>query len=48
MPHYLVREVENGKVHELPLMSWAQLQTFLEEYPQYEQALTAPAMVKVN
>lgn len=48
MPFYLVREIETGKVSELPRMSWDQLQTFLQENPQYEQAMTAPAMVKVN
>ena len=53
MPYYQVRNtlLKNtltDAVESLPMMTWAQLQKFLEENPHYQQVPTAPAHVKVK
>jgi len=48
MPFYSVREKGTEIVQPLPQMSFAELQKFLSDNPQYEQVIEAPAAVKVK
>jgi len=48
MPFYSVRKKDSDVVQPLPLMSYADLQKFLAENPEYEQVIETPGMVKVN
>lgn len=48
MPFYSVREKGTDNVQPLPLMTFAELQKFLADNPQYEQVIDAPGAVKVN
>ena len=48
MPFYVVENTITGAKDNLPNMTFAQLQKFLNENPIYQQVITAPAYVKVN
>jgi hypothetical protein len=48
MPYYSVRRKSSDEILDLPMMSWNDLQKFLNENQEYEVAPTHPAFVKVN
>lgn len=49
MPLYEARSKQHPEiVIQFQPMPWSEFRAFLDEHPDYEQVLTAPAYVKVN
>lgn len=48
MPYYAVKKKTDDTVHNLPKMSYGDLQKFLNENPEYEVVINSAPAVKVN